>query len=99
VGKYLLFTVTDRNITFSCTSSTCQLWEPYCELLPYDVDDDFIKKFNPKGVILSGGGQHNYTTLSAIIYVAADLPAVIYAHSSVIILLGCLLGMGHLAAH
>jgi GMP synthase (glutamine-hydrolysing) len=23
--------------------------------LPYDVDDDFIKKFNPKGVILSGG--------------------------------------------
>jgi GMP synthase (glutamine-hydrolysing) len=27
----------------------------YCELLPYDVDDDFIKKFNPKGVILSGG--------------------------------------------
>jgi lipopolysaccharide export system permease protein len=43
-------------------------------------------------------GQHNYTTLSAIIYVVADLPAVIYAHSSVIILLGCLLGMGHLAA-
>jgi lipopolysaccharide export LptBFGC system permease protein LptF len=43
-------------------------------------------------------GQHNYTTLSAIIYVAADLPAVIYSHSSVIILLGCLLGMGHLAA-
>jgi hypothetical protein len=26
------------------------------------------------------------------------LPAVIYSHSSVIILLGCLLGMGHLAA-
>jgi hypothetical protein len=25
-------------------------------------------------------GQHNYTTLSAIIYVAADLPAVIYSH-------------------
>lgn len=43
-------------------------------------------------------GQYNYTTLSAIIYVVADLPAVIYSHSSVIILLGCLLGMGHLAA-
>ncbi len=27
----------------------------YCELLPYDVDIDFIKKFNPKGIILSGG--------------------------------------------
>ncbi|WP_428087801.1 glutamine-hydrolyzing GMP synthase [Candidatus Thioglobus sp.] len=27
----------------------------YCELLPYDVDIDFIKDFNPKGIILSGG--------------------------------------------
>ncbi|SMN00571.1 GMP synthase [glutamine-hydrolyzing] [uncultured Candidatus Thioglobus sp.] len=27
----------------------------YCELLPYDVDDNFIKEFNPKGIILSGG--------------------------------------------
>lgn len=27
----------------------------YCELFPYDVDDDFIKQFNPKGIILSGG--------------------------------------------
>ncbi|SMN13510.1 permease YjgP/YjgQ family protein [Bathymodiolus heckerae thiotrophic gill symbiont] len=43
-------------------------------------------------------GQQNYTLLSAVIYVAADLPAVIYSHSSVIILLGCLLGLGHLAA-
>ncbi|MBA5249599.1 MAG: LPS export ABC transporter permease LptG [Gammaproteobacteria bacterium] len=42
-------------------------------------------------------GQQNYTIVSAIIYVLADLPAVIYAHSSVIILLGCLLGLGHLA--
>lgn len=42
-------------------------------------------------------GQQNYTTLSAVIYVTADLPAVIYSHSSVIILLGCLLGLGHLA--
>jgi hypothetical protein len=24
-------------------------------LLPFDVDDNFIKKFNPKGIILSGG--------------------------------------------
>ncbi|BAS68273.1 glutamine-hydrolyzing GMP synthase [Bathymodiolus septemdierum thioautotrophic gill symbiont] len=27
----------------------------YCELLPYDVDENFIKRFNPKGIILSGG--------------------------------------------
>ncbi len=27
----------------------------YCELLPYDVDDNFIKDFNPGGIILSGG--------------------------------------------
>jgi lipopolysaccharide export system permease protein len=43
-------------------------------------------------------GQQDYTLLSAVIYVIADLPLVIYAHSSVIILLGCLLGLGHLAA-
>jgi len=27
----------------------------YCELHPYDVDDDFIRRFAPRGVILSGG--------------------------------------------
>jgi GMP synthase (glutamine-hydrolysing) len=27
----------------------------YCELFPYDVDVAFIKEFNPKGIILSGG--------------------------------------------
>lgn len=27
----------------------------YCELHPYDVDAAFIKVFNPKGIILSGG--------------------------------------------
>jgi len=27
----------------------------YCELLPYDVNPHFIEKFNPNGVILSGG--------------------------------------------
>ena len=27
----------------------------YCELHPYDVDDDFIRRFAPQGVILSGG--------------------------------------------
>lgn len=43
-------------------------------------------------------GQHNYTTLSAIIHVVSGLPAIVYSHSSVVILLGCLLGMGHLAA-
>src|SRR5512143_846442 len=27
----------------------------YCELHPFDVDDRFIRDFNPRGVILSGG--------------------------------------------
>ncbi len=27
----------------------------YCELHPYDVDEAFIREFNPKGIILSGG--------------------------------------------
>ena len=27
----------------------------YCELVPYDVNPHFIEKFNPSGVILSGG--------------------------------------------
>ena len=27
----------------------------YCELVPYDINIHFIKKFNPSGIILSGG--------------------------------------------
>ena len=27
----------------------------FCELVSYDVDIHFIKKFNPSGIILSGG--------------------------------------------
>lgn len=27
----------------------------YCELHPFDVSDEFIKEFNPQGIILSGG--------------------------------------------
>ncbi len=27
----------------------------YCELQPYDVDERFIREFNPRGIILSGG--------------------------------------------
>src|SRR3954471_21035971 len=27
----------------------------YCELHPYDVSDDFVRKFAPAGIILSGG--------------------------------------------
>ena len=29
----------------------------YCELVPFDVDENFIKEFNPKGIILSGGPE------------------------------------------
>ncbi len=43
-------------------------------------------------------GKVGYTTYSAIIYVLMDLPAVAYSHSSVIILLGSLLALSHLAA-
>ena len=27
----------------------------YCEIHPYDVDDDFIRAFAPRGIVLSGG--------------------------------------------
>src|SRR5258705_41797 len=27
----------------------------YCELHPYDVNDEFLRNFAPKGIILSGG--------------------------------------------
>ena len=27
----------------------------YCEIHPFDVDDDFVRDFAPKGIILSGG--------------------------------------------
>ncbi len=34
----------------------------YCELHPYNVSVDFIKKFSPKGIILSGGPESVYDT-------------------------------------
>ncbi len=44
----------------------------YCEVHPYDVDMDFIKKFNPRGIILSGGpesvGDKNSYRLNSRIY-------------------------------
>ena len=43
-------------------------------------------------------GQGDYTVTKAAIYVLADLPAVIYSHSSVVIFLGCLLALGYLAS-
>lgn len=35
----------------------------YCELHPFDVSDDFIRDFNPKGIILSGGPNSVYESL------------------------------------
>lgn len=32
----------------------------YCELHPYDVSETFIREFNPKGIILSGGPASVY---------------------------------------
>jgi len=37
----------------------------YCELLPYDVSSHFIEKFNPNGIILSGGPDTVSQTNSA----------------------------------
>jgi len=42
-------------------------------------------------------GQVNYTSLEAFRYIALLIPEVAYKHASPVILLGCVLGMGHLA--
>lgn len=43
-------------------------------------------------------GRADYTALKAIIYVTMEMPAVIYSHSSMVILLGTLLAFAHLAS-
>jgi lipopolysaccharide export system permease protein len=42
-------------------------------------------------------GQESYTILSAIKYIALKMPEITYSQASPVILLGCILGMGHLA--
>jgi lipopolysaccharide export system permease protein len=42
-------------------------------------------------------GQESYTILSAIKYIFLKIPEVTYSQASPVILLGCILGMGHLA--
>ena len=46
---------------------------------------------------LSSVGQENYTSLSAMKYIALQMPEIAYKHASPVILLGCVLGMGYLA--
>ena len=46
---------------------------------------------------MSSIGQVNYTSLEAFRYIALQIPEVAYKHASPVILLGCVLGMGHLA--
>jgi len=46
---------------------------------------------------MSSIGQVNYTILEAARYIALQIPEVAYKHASPVILLGCVLGMGHLA--
>ena len=46
---------------------------------------------------MSSIGQFNYTTLEAFRYIALLIPEVAYKHASPVILLGCVLGRGHLA--
>jgi len=46
---------------------------------------------------LNSVGKEGYTILSAFTYIFLQLPEVVYKQASPIILLGCVLGMGHLA--
>jgi lipopolysaccharide export system permease protein len=46
---------------------------------------------------LNSVGEAEYTILSAFTYIVLQLPEVVYRQASPIILLGCILGMGHLA--
>ena len=46
---------------------------------------------------MSSIGKFNYTILEAFRYIALQIPEVAYKHASPVILLGCVLGMGHLA--
>ena len=46
---------------------------------------------------LNSVGESEYTILSAFTYIILKLPEVAYRQASPIILLGCILGMGHLA--
>jgi len=47
---------------------------------------------------LNSVGKEGYTILSAFTYISLQLPEVVYKQASPIILLGCILGMGHLAS-
>ena len=47
---------------------------------------------------LNSVGKDGYTILSALTYIFLQLPEVAYKQASPIILLGCILGMGHLAS-
>jgi Predicted permeases len=44
-------------------------------------------------------GRSGYTLLDALVYVGLLIPSMTYALSSLIILLGCILGLGHLASN
>jgi len=46
---------------------------------------------------LNSVGKEDYTILSALKYIAFQLPEVAYKQASPVILLGCIIGMGHLA--
>ncbi len=47
---------------------------------------------------LNSVGTNSYTILSAFQYIIFKIPEVVYSQASPIILLGCILGMGHLAS-
>ena len=46
---------------------------------------------------LNSVGKANYTILGAFQYIILQMPEVAYDQASALILLGCILGMGHLA--
>ena len=47
---------------------------------------------------LESVGKENYTILQALKYIIFQMPRVAYDQASSVILLGCVLGMGHLAS-
>ena len=44
-------------------------------------------------------GRSNYTSFHAMKYIALNIPEVIYSHSTSVILIGCILGMGQLSSN
>jgi len=83
----ILMKIRDRYITKTLLSFTLTVLVIWLGLYSFF---NFLSEMNSIG-------QVNYTTLEAFRYIALQTPEVAYKHASPVILLGCVLGMGHLA--